>query len=165
MFGHLEFLIRPLCGAGRGHVERRRVAQLVGKTQQVKINTGPSASRAAKCCRLRMTTLAIRLCRSLHDLTEQRIGTLSVFERHQIIRLVEVYRADIRRIDKVKNVDGLRCLDIGFEEIVIGQRNVLSLLYSYPLTISSQGTSRPVFIINASISNAREIAPVEQVEI
>src|SRR5262245_54140635 len=100
----------------------------------------------------------------LHDLAQQRIGTLPVFEWHQIIRLVEVYRADLHRINEVKNVDGLRRLDVGFEEIVIGQRNVFTLFIFVALDDFVPRHFPAGFLIDSSISNAREIATVEQVE-
>src|SRR5262245_23168882 len=101
----------------------------------------------------------------LHDLAQQRVSALPVFERHQIIRLVEVYRADIRRIDEVENIDRLRCLDIGFEEIVIGQRNVFAFFVFVALDDFVPRHLPAGFLIDSSIPNPREIAPVEQIEI
>src|SRR5262249_15359347 len=101
----------------------------------------------------------------LHDLAQQRVGALPVFERHQIIRLVEVYRADIHRIDEVENIDRLRRLDVGFEEIVIGQRNVFAFFVFVALDDFVPGHLPAGFLIDSSISNASEIAPVEQIEI
>src|SRR5262245_3530422 len=101
----------------------------------------------------------------LHDLAQQRIRALPVFERHQIIRLVEVYRGDIHRINEVENVDRLRRLDVGFGEIVIGERNVFTLLVFVALDNFVPRYLPTGFLIDSSIPNASEIAPVEQVEI
>src|SRR5215813_8926347 len=101
----------------------------------------------------------------LHDLAQQCIGTLPILQWSQIIRLVEVYRADTRAIDKVKNINGLRRFDVGLDEIIIGERDVLSLFVLVTLDNFIPRYFSAGFLIDSSISNAREIAPVEQVEI
>src|SRR5215471_1531733 len=101
----------------------------------------------------------------LHDLAQQCIGTLPILQWSQIIRLVEVYRADTRGIDKVKNIDGLCRFDVGFDEIIIGERDVLSLFVFVTLDNFIPGYLSADFLIDSSISNPSEIAPVEQIEI
>src|SRR5262245_8934246 len=97
----------------------------------------------------------------LHGLAQQCIGTLPVFQRSQIIRLVKVYRADTLCIDKVKNIDGLRRFDVGLDEIIIGQRDVLSLFVFVTLDNFIPRYFPAGFLVDSSISNASEIAPVE----
>src|SRR5215813_10017693 len=101
----------------------------------------------------------------LHDLAQQCIGTLPILQWSQIIRLVEVYRADTLCIDKVKNIDRLCRFDVCLDEIIIGLRDVLSLFVFVTLDNFIPRYFPAGFLIDSSISNPREIAPVEQVEI
>src|SRR5215475_2356816 len=101
----------------------------------------------------------------LHDLAQQCIGTLPILQWSQIIRLVEVYRADTRGIHKVKNIDGLRRFDVGLDEIIICERDVLSLFVFVTLDNFTPRYFPACFLIHSSIPNPREIAPIEQVEI
>src|SRR5262245_17094818 len=101
----------------------------------------------------------------LHDLAQQCIGTLPILQWSQIIRLVEVYRADTLCIDKVENIDGLCRFDVGLDEIIIGERDVLSLFVFVTLDNFIPRYFPAGFLIDSSISNPREITPVEQVEI
>src|SRR5262249_25883024 len=100
----------------------------------------------------------------LHDLAQQCIGTLPILQWSQIIRLVEVYRADTLCIDEVENIDRLRRLDVGLDEIIIGQRNVFAFFVFVALDDFVPRHLPAGFLIDSSISNASEIAPVEQIE-
>src|SRR5262249_49348541 len=101
----------------------------------------------------------------LHDLAQQCIGTLPILQWSQIIRLVEVYRPDTRGFDKVKNIDGLRRFDVGLDEIIIRERDVLSFFVFITLDNFIPRYFPAGFLIDSSISNTSEIAPVEQIEI
>ena len=55
----------------------------------------------------------------LQDLAQKCIGAPPSLQRFEIIRLVEIDRADFRAIDEVGDVDGLGRLDVGINKVLV----------------------------------------------
>src|SRR5262245_7109044 len=101
----------------------------------------------------------------LHDLAQQCIGTLPILQWSQIIRLVEVYRADTLCIDKVKNIDRLCRFDVCLDEIIIGQRDVLSLFVFVTLDNFIPRYFPAGFLIYLYLTNRLEISQLDLITI
>ena len=53
------------------------------------------------------------------DLAKQRIGAMAILERFEVIGFVIVDRADLGRIDKIRDRDALRGLDVRACKVVV----------------------------------------------